>query len=96
MAINIGGFFEIQTITLGASDVATRVNPPSWTRFLHIQFLENDGKIAYDGTDNAPIGDAFVLTAGQGVELQARGDHPVYLASAVAGTQVTVCALDRP
>ncbi len=96
MAVNIGGFFDIQTITLGASNVATRVNPPSWTRFLHIQFVSNDGKIAYDGADNAPIGDAFVLTAGQGVELQARGDHPVYLASAVAGTQVTVCALDRP
>ncbi len=96
MAVNIGGFFVIQTITLGASNVATRVNPPAWTRFLHIQFLSNDGKIAYDGTDGAAIGDAFVLTAGQGVELQARGDHPVYLASAVAGTQVTVCALDRP
>jgi len=96
MAVNLGGFFEIRTITLGASDVATRVNPPAWTRFLHIQFLSNDGKVAYDGEDNAPIGDNFVVTAGQWIEDQARGDHPVYLASAVAGTKVTVCALDRP
>ena len=92
----MGDFFIIGTLTLGASNVATRINPPEFTRFLHIQFLSNDGLIAYDGTDGAAIGDAFVLTAGQGVELQARGDHPVFLASAVAGTQVTVCALDRP
>lgn len=95
MAQTVTKFFDPVRFTLGGSDVATRVNPPAGTRYLWITFESNPGKIAYSGTDAVAIGGQHMLLPAGGVELQQQGDQPVYLAAAVAGTDVSVTAVDR-
>lgn len=96
MAETLTGFVAPLAITLGAANVATKVNIPSFTTAIWIQFLSANGKIAYSGTDGGAINaNNFLLQQDELVQLQHRGDQPIYLASATPGTIVTICAWDR-
>lgn len=96
MAETLTGFVAPLAITLGAANVTTKVNIPSFTTAIWIQFLSANGKIAYTGTDGGAVSvNNFLLQQDELVQLQHRGDQPIYLASATPGTVVTVCAWDR-
>lgn len=96
MAETLTGFVAPLSFAVGAADVATKVNIPSFTTAIWVQFLGANGKIAYSGTDGGAItANNFMLAADELVQLQHRGDAAIYVASATAGTTVTICAWDR-
>lgn len=93
MATTITQSNSVTVITLGLTGIATKVIPPRFTRFLHLQFRNAIGGVAYTGTDGATISpDYFNLAADQLVELQHDGDRPFYLAGASDAVEaVVVC-----
>jgi len=96
MAVTLHQHWQIQRVTLGASNEATKVVCPEFTRFVWIQFQHVPGKFTYSGTDGALIGNnIIVLHPDEGVELQQRGDLPFFLASDTEGAEVSICAVDR-
>lgn len=95
MAQTVVGMFSPVRFTLGGSDVATRVNIPAGTRYIQVFFEVNPGKLAYSGTDGGAITGQHIPVPPGGFELQHQGDQPIYLAAAIAGTDVAVQAVDR-
>ncbi len=51
-------------VTLGASDVATKVTFPKWARRASWRFITNDGKYASEGGDGDPIDAGFQESPG--------------------------------
>lgn len=74
----------------------TEIILPQRTKEVAIQFIANDGKLAYVGTDDAAIGsDYLTLPANNIVSLQVGGRAVLYLASATASCVVEVLAFTR-
>ena len=55
MAESFTGVPGVNVFTLGASDVATRLDFPNNARKVQLVFVTNDGKVATEGTDGAAI-----------------------------------------
>jgi hypothetical protein len=91
---------QFKRVTLGSSNVATKVNLPSGARRITIQFITNDGKLAHTGTDAAAIGsDYFTCQSDTTYELELvepgersrlNAMSAIYLASATGSTVVEV------
>jgi hypothetical protein len=95
MAATLTGFVQPIEVILGAANVATKVNVPSFTTALHIQFRAVNGLYAYQGTDGGALGVYFQLSADEIVQLQHRSDQPIYLASSTPGAVAVIMAWDR-
>lgn len=95
MAETVVGFFNPLAVTLGAANVATKVNIPSFTVALQLQCLDGHFDYAYSGTDGGALGVSLRLEVNELVQLQHRGDAPIYFASTTAGAVVKVNAVDR-
>lgn len=89
-------------ITLGNTDVLTRVNFPAFSNAYRVEFIANAGKVAVTGTDAAAIGADFeTVAAGTAVErelLDRPGNSTAqarYFASATGSTVVEVTPLRK-
>jgi hypothetical protein len=91
---------EFKRITLGSSDVLTRLDFPVDAHRLTVQFITNDGKLTHTGTDAEAIGSHYftcqsdttyefdlVDTAAKGA---VRSGFSLYVASATGSTVVEV------
>jgi hypothetical protein len=101
MAQNFAGTPDSITFTLGASNVATRIDPPNNCRRLTVFFETDAGKLAFKGTDAVAIDasaipvDAdrwFQVYADQDQREGGKGPAPIYIATATGGTTVYVVA----
>jgi hypothetical protein len=69
------------------------VSTPGWVQELMVQFFEDSagatpaaGKIAFEGTDGAAVGDDFMpVASGVGAVLRLAGPAKIYLAGPAAG-----------
>jgi hypothetical protein len=89
---------NVLRFTLGGSDVATEVNLPPDTGTVSIRFIANDGKVAFEGVDDDPIGATFVTFDADTLQplvwksslKNNTGRTKIYLASATGSTVVEV------
>lgn len=87
VTFTLGTFPDVQQFTMGATDVATKVNIPKGSKYASVNFVTNAGKIAMTGTDAAAINAEFIdVPANTCVELRVRGCAAIYVASATGST----------
>lgn len=98
MASTLAGsaFPEAVRITLGGSNVLTKLNIPHTASKLSVRFMTNDGMVAFTGSDGGSLGSAYIsldgdswaeISLSDGIN-SSKGVTAVYLSSATGSTIV--------
>lgn len=84
---------DARRFQLGSADVATKVNKHTAANKLTVNFEGAPGKVAFTGTDGQAIDSNYIVVpADTCVEIAMGSSLAIYLASAVASTNVSVVA----